>query len=195
MKRNCDIIRDLIPMHIEGLASEESNQFIKEHLHSCKDCANYYKSIERDLPDHDVIDANEEKDDQQLVQGIQRKLKISKFMAIVTGALIGIAVSAMYFNIALVSMLICIFAVLYFMNSEEKGNAGNRKTNIGIFILSFTALIISLKLFWNTAIYVDEYGADPVAVYGGEFWLYMAWLRLPLLAIVTIISGFKLFSR
>lgn len=182
-------------MYIEGLTSEESNQFIKGHLETCKDCANYYKSMERDLPDEDLMDTDTEKNEQQLMQGIQRKVKLTKLITILIGTIIGISISLIYFNIALVSMALCIFAVLYFMNSEERTNLGNKKINIGIFVLSFIALIISLKLFWNIAIYVDEYGTDPVAVYGGEFWLYMAWLRMPLLAIVSIVSGIKLFSR
>ena len=63
-----------------------------------------------------------------------------------------------------------------------------------IFICSLTALCISLKLFWNMGVHVDEYGISPDVVYGGKFWLYMAWLRLVLLTAATVVSGIKLFS-
>ncbi|WP_449537999.1 hypothetical protein [Ferdinandcohnia sp. Marseille-Q9671] len=60
--------------------------------------------------------------------------------------------------------------------------------------MSFISFVISLKLFWNIAVYVDEFGANPTDVYGGDFWLYMAWVRLALLAILTLLSGWKISS-
>ena len=101
----------------------------------------------------------------------------------------------MYFNIALVLMVLCLLTVIYLIKSGEKVSLEKRGLNIGMFVLSFISLVISLKLFWNIAVYVDDFGTDPVAVYGGDFWLYMAWLLLPLLVINTFISGIKLFSK
>lgn len=60
-----------------------------------------------------------------------------------------------------------------------------------IFVCSLAALCISLRLFWNLGIYVDEYNTSPVSVSGGEFWNLMNWLRLLLLAVITVISGIK----
>ncbi len=64
-----------------------------------------------------------------------------------------------------------------------------------VFVLSCVTLFISLKLFWNMGIYVDEYNSSPSRVYGSEFWLYMAWIRLILLAIMTFILGRKLITK
>ncbi|MBE5961541.1 MAG: hypothetical protein E7256_09200 [Lachnospiraceae bacterium] len=64
-----------------------------------------------------------------------------------------------------------------------------------LFILSVMALVISMKLFWNMGLYADEYGTSPSVVYQGEFWLYMDWIRLALLSIITILSGIKLFQK
>ncbi|MFJ7700577.1 hypothetical protein [Lysinibacillus fusiformis] len=41
----------------------------------------------------------------------------------------------------------------------------------------------------NIGIYVDDFGTSPTAVNGSYFSLYMAWLRIALLAIITLISG------
>lgn len=68
-----------------------------------------------------------------------------------------------------------------------------KKLNIVIFIGSLIALLISIKLFWNMGIFVDEFNTSPDVVCGGEFWLYMDWLRLFVLAIITILSGINLF--
>lgn len=69
----------------------------------------------------------------------------------------------------------------------------NKYINFIVFILSIISLLISMKLFWNIGIYVDEYGTSPNIVYGGDFWLIMAWLRLLILGALSIIYGVKLF--
>ena len=35
---NCDVVRDLLPLYVDGLASEGSTALIKEHVEVCADC-------------------------------------------------------------------------------------------------------------------------------------------------------------
>ena len=63
-----------------------------------------------------------------------------------------------------------------------------------VFLLSFFSLIISLKLFWNLGVFVDEYGLSPDIVNGGDFWLSMDWLRLLLLLLLSIVYGMSIFK-
>ncbi|GIO96008.1 hypothetical protein J14TS5_10940 [Paenibacillus lautus] len=65
-----------------------------------------------------------------------------------------------------------------------------RILSILVFSLSLLSLLISLKLFWNMGIFVDEHGLSPDIVNGGGFWLLMNWLRLGLLFLVCVISLF-----
>lgn len=60
---------------------------------------------------------------------------------------------------------------------------------ISVFVLSAFSLLISLKLFWNMGIYVDEHGTSADVVNGGKFWLLMDWLRLLFLFLLCILSG------
>lgn len=71
----------------------------------------------------------------------------------------------------------------------------NKVLNTIIFISSIICLIISIKLFWNMGIYVDEYSTGPSVVCGGDFWLYMDWLRLGLSALICVLSGKNLFIK
>ncbi|TQS75198.1 hypothetical protein DX933_07620 [Ornithinibacillus gellani] len=71
----------------------------------------------------------------------------------------------------------------------------HRKGFIVLFLLSFSSLLISLKLFWNMGIFVDAYHTSPDVVNGGEFWLRMDWLRLLLLFILTVITGIGMFQK
>lgn len=66
---------------------------------------------------------------------------------------------------------------------------------IFVFTMSLLSLLISLKLFWNQGIFVDEHNVTPTDVNGGKFWLYMDWLRLLLLFLVSVISGLSIFKK
>ena len=40
----CDIIRDLIPLYRDGIASTSSRDRVHKHLKSCPECRKYYKA-------------------------------------------------------------------------------------------------------------------------------------------------------
>lgn len=42
----CEIIRDLLPLYIDDVCSEESGQAVKQHLGECGQCRNYYKTMQ-----------------------------------------------------------------------------------------------------------------------------------------------------
>lgn len=42
---NCNIIRDLIPLYIDGCCSEESGEEIRKHLENCCECKNIYEEM------------------------------------------------------------------------------------------------------------------------------------------------------
>ncbi|MGG0175147.1 hypothetical protein [Gottfriedia acidiceleris] len=71
---------------------------------------------------------------------------------------------------------------------------GKRKLSITVFLLSLFSLLISLKLFLNLGIFVDESGLSPNIVNGGVLWLTMDWLRLLLLLLLCVVSGINIFS-
>lgn len=71
----------------------------------------------------------------------------------------------------------------------------SRFLNISIFLLSLICLVISINLFWNLGIYVDEFNTSPDIILGGNFWLYMNWLRLGFSALICILSGTILFHK
>lgn len=98
--------------------------------------------------------------------------------------------------IGLVLVILCVcFTVVYFKKTGKEVNFKQNRGFIVIFVLSLISLFISLKLFWNIAIYVDDFGASLTDIYGGDFWSNMAWLQLGLLFVICVISGLKLFKR
>lgn len=61
-----------------------------------------------------------------------------------------------------------------------------------LLICCTVSFLISLKLFWNLGVFCDEFGTSPDEVYGGDFWLFMDWLRMGLLFLATIGSALAL---
>ena len=45
MKLSCDIIRDLLPLYAEELASGDSQEAVKAHLDGCEDCRRTYEKM------------------------------------------------------------------------------------------------------------------------------------------------------
>lgn len=45
MKLDCKIIKDLLPLYVEKMTSDESNRAIEEHLADCEACKNYHKEL------------------------------------------------------------------------------------------------------------------------------------------------------
>ena len=71
----------------------------------------------------------------------------------------------------------------------------NKLINILIFVLSTISLVISVKLFYNMGIFVDEFNTSPDVIAGGEFWLLMDWVRLGFSALICLLSGMTLLSK
>ena len=37
----CEIVKDLVPLYLDGTSSENTKKFVKMHLRRCKSCAEY----------------------------------------------------------------------------------------------------------------------------------------------------------
>lgn len=49
MKITCDIIRDLLPLYVDDVLSEDSRMLVKTHIQACDDCKNIYEALRHDL--------------------------------------------------------------------------------------------------------------------------------------------------
>ena len=45
MKNECNIVRDILPLYVENMVSEETAKFVKEHLTECKNCREDYEAM------------------------------------------------------------------------------------------------------------------------------------------------------
>jgi hypothetical protein len=47
----CGITKDLLPLHIDGICSPESKQFVETHLAECQDCSREYELMSMEISD------------------------------------------------------------------------------------------------------------------------------------------------
>ena len=51
MKLDCDVIRDLLPLYAEKLASSASSALVEQHLAECEACRAELEQMEKPVPD------------------------------------------------------------------------------------------------------------------------------------------------
>ena len=45
----CDLVADLLPIYIDGKASDASKKFIEEHIKTCEECKEIYEAMTADM--------------------------------------------------------------------------------------------------------------------------------------------------
>lgn len=100
MKYNCNVIKDLIPLYNDNVASDESVQAIKEHLTECDDCRNYSAACRQGLQ---VMDAQvlSDKENETIGQVLSYKKRIRKHVKrlILLLAMVSVAVALLFVGI------------------------------------------------------------------------------------------------
>ena len=70
MKNECNIVRDLLPLCIDGAASEDSRALVEEHTAICEDCARERREMLLALPEN-----QEPQKEQAVLQKAAKKLR------------------------------------------------------------------------------------------------------------------------
>lgn len=61
MKRNeCNVVRDLMPLMLDRVASEDSREIVETHIASCEECRKQYDAMKADLPEKTRTEFEEE---------------------------------------------------------------------------------------------------------------------------------------
>lgn len=97
-KLDCSVICDLIPLCRDGIASEESEKLVKEHIADCENCKHeFYEDFAAET------DGKIEPDDKKIVGALKKRWTVALAALLIVGALIGsFAASGMslYYNVA-----------------------------------------------------------------------------------------------
>ena len=82
MKTNCNIIKDLLPLYVDGITSKESTQLIVEHLAECKNCKEALENMKEEIRVSN-IDIDEESTIKNFFKKIKRKKRISITLSVI----------------------------------------------------------------------------------------------------------------
>ena len=74
-KKDCKIVQDLLPNFIDKLTSNETNQYIEEHINDCKDCKKILDAMQKDIQ---IEGKKLEKKKVKYIKKYNRRLKILK---------------------------------------------------------------------------------------------------------------------
>lgn len=90
MKDNCQMVRDLLPLYAENVASEESRTFVAAHIEECETCRNHLKELQAALPEKSrEMTEEEEALFQQKVRELLRKRRRRMLRNVLAGIVIG----------------------------------------------------------------------------------------------------------
>lgn len=84
MKKECSIVRDLLPLYFENMVSEDTAKFVKEHLENCSDCVAELEAMKSGRQ-VDEVEPLQRKKDANVITALKKKItkKILKIVAIV----------------------------------------------------------------------------------------------------------------
>ena len=70
-KVSCNVIRDLLPLDIDGAASEDSKRLVEEHLESCEDCRREKEKLEQAVP----VATSDQLESGNVIKKLKKKLR------------------------------------------------------------------------------------------------------------------------
>lgn len=148
--KECNIVKDLLPLYIEELCSEDSRQYVEEHLKTCEQCKESFTYLKYSELCVEAVEKKEINAFKKLEKWISGRILISYFLflvAIVIGAGVLLctvpqAPVQMYY-ILLPSVML---ATGFTFHNVSMTDGGSKKTNIwfvpqGIMILSSCILV------------------------------------------------------
>ena len=84
MKRECSIVRDVLPLYFENMVREDTAVFVKEHLENCSDCAAELECLKSGKK-IDKAETSERENDTNVITAVKKKIakRIFKIVGVV----------------------------------------------------------------------------------------------------------------
>ncbi len=88
MKNECSIIKDLLPLYVEGMVSKDTKEFIENHINECKLCKQEYELLISDM--NIQSDIEEDNDPIKSMEKIKSNINKNRVETILISTLIAI---------------------------------------------------------------------------------------------------------
>ncbi len=167
---SCDIILDLIPLVKDGVASEDSEKIVNEHIKSCNSCKEEFEAFE------DICSERKSINDKKIIYNIKKNIFITQIFILVIGTITGIALTnsmAMFYNLIIMPLI----GGLSFIILKRKWYL----TPVFVFISSY---------LWQIIAWTIESGFDWMALYGSLFYSTIYTSLIVLGVIISMLLKF-----
>ncbi len=159
MKRSCNIIRDIIPLYVEKLSSEGTNEIVEEHISSCEDCKAYFESVKRgaDITTYcEKINETHENDIEPLkriekgIKKKQRRIVLKTFIALLA---------------VVIAFGLWIVGYNFFTSENRYDFVGQREVAEKTFNTNLSQIKESQQGKYLTRLFEDEKGLNYICIY------------------------------
>lgn len=170
---SCDIIRDLIPLVKDGVASDDSVIIVNEHINACASCKSEFETLDVINPLQSSIK------DAKIISAMKRSIFVTQIIILILGGIFGVALSdsmGMFYNFTIMPIIGGVSVV-----------ALKRKwylTPIVIFIISY---------LWTALSEIVTNGFEWIFLYGGLYYatIYTVLVLLGVLIAMLLKITFK----
>ena len=107
MSVSCDIIKDLLPLYLDGVCSNDTKAVIDEHLMACENCKAELQAMQNSFPLNSV---GENLNEAEAVKNLSKRWKKSMKWSLLKGILINVLVIA---ALALILYVFLDFKIIY----------------------------------------------------------------------------------
>ena len=191
MKNECSIVKDILPLYVEGLISDETKEFVEEHLASCSECKDEADKISKpaalpsDVSAVPLITINKQLKAQRIktsvfAVAVVAAIIISLFSYLTAPQFIPYEDKPVSITEAENGALLCTFSGAvdgYHINLRESMNSGGSEYEItawySLWERFFSKQKISESLYFEmtkdspiSAYYIQNNGEDDVLIYG-----------------------------
>ncbi|WMM26420.1 hypothetical protein RBU61_07045 [Tissierella sp. MB52-C2] len=171
---SCNIILDLIPLVKDGVASEDSQKIVNNHIKNCSNCKAEFEVFE------DVYLEQKSINDKKIIANIKKNIFITQIFILAIGTIGGIALTnsmAMFYNF----IIMPIVGGLSFIVLKRRWYIAA----ISVFILSY---------LWQTIVWIIESGLDWMMLYDSLFYSIIYTSLIALGVIIAMLLKFA-FGR
>lgn len=81
MNKDCEVIKDLLPLYVDDVCSTETKEFVEKHLKSCNECQKIFETMEKD-------ENNKNSEEKESIKNFNNKIKRNKVKAVVISLII-----------------------------------------------------------------------------------------------------------
>lgn len=88
-RKECNIVEDLLPIYVNDMCSEDSREFVKEHLAQCSECNEKKRELEK--KGEDTRYTIEDKGQNEFVKSVAKKINSGYRKALIRGIVISLS--------------------------------------------------------------------------------------------------------